>query len=146
LDSTAILLAHQVGILEMVEEEFSPLLVSPHSISLLHAIADAISPHQPSVLNATRMVLTLAEEGKIEVVENQEGGDEPATEGESDRAETEDSPTKIDWRCSLVANIDAPETTGDDSRRNLSRLVAADALVAALGRRHLAEPEELVKG
>lgn len=70
MDLTALLVADQAGILDLVEMTLSPILVSSHSITGLREAAASIASSHPSVEDSVRQTLALIEEGRIQVYED----------------------------------------------------------------------------
>lgn len=68
-DVTALLLAHEVGVLEKIEKLFKPLRISRNVTTALIAQRDKLKPHQQSVVDESRTVLDLVSKGKLRVLD-----------------------------------------------------------------------------
>jgi len=68
-DTTSLLLAHELGVLEKIEKLFKPLRIPRHVTTALIAQRDKLRPHQQSQLDNSRIVLDLVSKGKLHVLE-----------------------------------------------------------------------------
>jgi hypothetical protein len=66
-DTTALLVAHELGILEKVEQVFKPLRIPRHLTTSLIEQRDKLKPHQQAQLDDSRAVLELISKGKLRV-------------------------------------------------------------------------------
>ncbi|MEO5716259.1 MAG: hypothetical protein ABIT37_22460 [Luteolibacter sp.] len=123
MDLTALLVADQAGVLDLAEMTFSPILVSPHSITSLREAAASIASSQPSVEDSVRQTLALIEEGRIQVDENVESPQEAKTSDEGL------SPV-ANWICRL-SGLD-PENIGTKSEQTSPQVILTDQLAAML--------------
>lgn len=71
LDITAVLLAEHLEILDEVEASYSPLSIPGDLIPTLVRMLEKLSAHQPSQLRACQQIADLAEQGKLQSVDNQ---------------------------------------------------------------------------
>lgn len=69
VDITALLLANDLGILDKVEEAFSPLYVSPHVVESLAEQVTRLHPSQPERQEARKELLDLVRNGRVSVVD-----------------------------------------------------------------------------
>jgi hypothetical protein len=67
-DTTSLLLAHELGVLEKIEKLFKPLRIPRNVTTALIAQRDKLRPHQQSQLDNSRIVLDLVSKGKIHVL------------------------------------------------------------------------------
>lgn len=68
-DTTALLLAHELGVLGKIEQVFKPLRISRHLTTALIEQRDKLRPHQQAQLDESRAVLDLLSRGKLHVLE-----------------------------------------------------------------------------
>lgn len=129
MDFTALLLAQEAGVLTAVEQEFGPIWISPHSITVFRSTAEFVSPAQPKALEALRKILIMIEEGKIalQVEQNSICGVSSAASPEKHLQESETHSTT--WICSLN-----PSEGLSASKQNFSRQITPDNLIAAVER------------
>lgn len=71
LDITSLLLQYEVNLLELVEEQFSPLLISSATLAWLDQEISEITGHQISREEPKREVSNVAGSGKLELVEQE---------------------------------------------------------------------------
>jgi hypothetical protein len=69
LDVTAVLLAAHLDVLPMVEGAFGPLRIPAELIPALLLMAEKMTHHQPSTIEAYRQIVELAERGSLLVVD-----------------------------------------------------------------------------
>lgn len=69
VDITALLLASDLGILDKVEEAFSPVYISPHSVESLAEQVTRLHPPQPERQEARKKMLGLISDGRVAVVD-----------------------------------------------------------------------------
>jgi len=67
LDISSLLLATELGILDLVEKEFAPLYLPPSITRALHRQIEDAAPHQPSIIEAMRKVQALLESGELRI-------------------------------------------------------------------------------
>jgi hypothetical protein len=67
-DTTSLLLAHELGVLDKIEKLFKPLRIPRNVTTALIAQRDNLRPHQPSQLDDSRIVLDLVSKGKLHVL------------------------------------------------------------------------------
>lgn len=123
MDLTALLVADQADILDLVETTFAPILVSPHSITSLREATASIASSQPSVEDSVRQTLALIQEGRIQVDENVESQQEA-------RTSNEDQSPVANWFCRL-GGVDR-ENFGTKSGQTSQRVVLTDQIAAML--------------
>lgn len=68
-DNTALLLAHELGVLGKIEQVFKPLRIPRHVTTALIEQRDKLRPHQQAQLDESRAVLDLLSRGKLNVPE-----------------------------------------------------------------------------
>jgi len=68
-DTTSLLLAHELGVLDKIEKLFKPLRIPRNLTTALIAQRDKLKPHQQSQLDDSRVVLDLVSKGKLHVLE-----------------------------------------------------------------------------
>jgi hypothetical protein len=68
-DTSSLLLAHELGVLEKIERVFKPLRIPRHLTTALIEQRDKLQPHQQSQLDESRVVLDLISKGKLHAVE-----------------------------------------------------------------------------
>lgn len=71
LDITSLLLANKIGILDQMENLFSPLKISRHIITALIEQKDKLKPHQKSQLDSSKLIVDLYNRDKFQVLETQ---------------------------------------------------------------------------
>jgi tetratricopeptide (TPR) repeat protein len=126
MDFTALLIARQAGILPMVEEEFGPISISPHSIALFRSIAESIAPTQPKIVDAMRLVLAMVNEGVINVSRPKSANRDLNVSGNTQSQPPNTEPLPNEWVCVL-------ESTDFDSSAKgaIYFRICPDDLVAA---------------
>ncbi len=72
MDVTSILLANHFDILTAVEQEFSPLSLPFDLVPALHKMRDAIRPMQPSRLKACRKIVSMVNNGDLQIIKDDE--------------------------------------------------------------------------
>lgn len=68
LDITALMLAESIGILDLIEQHFSPMQISSHVQLALQAEMGDLLPHQPSRLESYQKILSLLEEKQLSAI------------------------------------------------------------------------------
>lgn len=131
LDFTALLLAAQLEILESVEAEFAPILISSHTQALLRHIAEAISSVQPTIREACKQVISLIEEGLIGVrAETPSPSVSIHQPEEGGQAEDEiDLGTNRSWSCILTEQLPSIGADSSPVDREIIGTVLADEII-----------------
>lgn len=74
LDTGALLLAAHWEVLEVVEEHFAPLWISPDTIQFLLVCRDRLTPHQPALLDVYRQIIDLVAKGDLAIIDPEPSG------------------------------------------------------------------------
>lgn len=133
LDFTALLIADQLGILDLVEKEFAPLFISSHTPDLFNQIVESISDHQPLIREQDRVVLELTKEGVIRV-ENAESSS--ACDLEAGGVDVRPASTQRRWTCFLGPEHDSVPDTSLTCVSHPDRSISSDELIAAFRAGH----------
>ena len=140
LDFTAVLIADQLGILDLVENEFAPVFISSHIPDLFKQIAESISDSQPLIREQDRAVLELIKEGVIRV----ENAD-TSSACTADAGDVGFSPefTHRRWTCLLGPELATAPDTSFACASDQHPPVFADELIAAFRAGHYSAPARL---
>ena len=137
MDVTALLLAADQGVLEVVEKTFAPIHISTHLLDSLRWQIDKIAPHQPSRKTPRDEVLRLVEKKRIRVAAHSEAPPELLTRYASElgdrwcavlgRALAGDA-----WLCDFTPPMTFAGVPATLAPEHLRRIVSGGDVVCAL--------------